>query len=49
MNSVALATTTHRKTGRMSDGIGTQLKVQMINKCKTLMTSRGLYKRRESP
>ena len=48
VNSVALATTTHRKMGEMSDGTGTQVKVQMINKCKVLMTSRGLYKRGES-
>ena len=47
-NSVTLATTTHRKMGEMSNGTGTQVKVQMINKCKVLMTSRGLYKRRES-
>ena len=44
MNSVTLATTTHRKMGEMSDGTSTQVKVQMINKCKVLMTSRGLYK-----
>ena len=44
-----MATTTHRKIGEMSDGTGTQVKVQMINKCKVLMTSRRLYKRRESP
>ena len=48
-NSVALTTTTHRKIKEMSDGTGTQVKVQMINKCKVLMTSRGLYKRGESP
>ena len=48
-NSVTLATTTHRKMGEMPDGTGTQVKVQMINKCKVLMTSRGLYKRGESP
>ena len=48
-NSVILATTTHRKMGEMSDGTGTQVKVQMINKCKVLMTSRGLYKKGESP
>ena len=45
MNSVTLTTTTHRKMGEISDGTGTQVKVQMINKCKVLMTSRGLYKR----
>ena len=49
VNSVTLATTTHRKMGEMSDGTGTQVKVQMINKCKVLMTSSGLYKRGESP
>ena len=48
-NSITLATTTHRKMGEMSDGTGTQVKVQMINKYKALMTSRGLYKRGESP
>ena len=48
-NSVTLAITTHRKIGEMSDGTGTHVKVQMINKRKVLMTSRGLYKRRESP
>ena len=48
VNSVALATTTHKKIGEMFDGTGTKVKVQMINKCKVLMTSRGLYKRRES-
>ena len=49
VNSVALATTTHRKMRGVSDGIDTQVKVQMINKCKALITSRGLYKRKESP
>ena len=44
-----MATTTHRKVGEMSDGTGTQVKVQMINKCKALMTLKRLYKRRESP
>ena len=47
-NSVILATTTHRKMGEISDGTGTQVKVQMINKCKVLMTSRG-YIREGSP
>ena len=45
VNSVALAPTTYRKMGRMSDRTGTQVKVQMINKCKALMTSRGLHKK----
>ena len=38
VNDVTLATTTHRKIGEMSDGTGTQVKAQMINKCKVLMT-----------
>ena len=37
-NSVTLTTTTHIKTGEMSNGTGTQVKAQMINKCKVLMT-----------
>ena len=48
VNSFTLATTTHRKIGEMSDGTDTQVKVQMINKCKVLMTSKGLYKRGDS-
>ena len=49
VNSVTLATTTHGKMGEMFDGTCTQVKVQIINKCKVLMTSRVQYKRRESP
>ena len=49
MNSVVLATTTHRKMRGMSDGTDTQVGVQMINKCKVLMTSRRFYKKGESP
>ena len=49
VNSAALVTTTHRKMGGMSDGTDTQVKVRMINKCKALMTLRGLYKRGETP
>ena len=48
-NSVTLASATHRKIGKMSDGTGTQVKVQMINKYKVLINSRRLYKRRRSP
>ena len=48
-NSVTLAITTHRKVGEISDWMGTQVKLQMINKCKALVISRGLYKRRASP
>ena len=48
-NSVTLASATHRKIRWMSDGTGTQVKVQMVNKCKTLINLRRLYKRRKSP
>jgi len=37
-NSTVLATTTHRKLERVSNGTGTQVGDQMINKCKTKMT-----------
>ena len=45
MNSVALATTTHRKMEGVSDGTSTQVGVQIINKCKVMMASRRLYKK----
>ena len=48
-NSVTLANATHRKIEWMSNRIGTQVKVQMVNKCKTLINLRRLYKRRKSP
>ena len=37
LNSAALATTTHRKPERVSDGTDTQVRAQMINKCRTKM------------
>ena len=48
-NSVTLASATHRKIRKMYDGISTQVKVQMVNKCKVLINLRRLYKRRRSP
>ena len=48
-NSVTLASATHRRIREMPDGTGTQVKVQMANKCKVLINSRRLYKRRKSP
>ena len=48
-NSVTLASATHRKIRKMSDGIDTQVKVQMVNKCKVLINLRRLYKSRRSP
>lgn len=44
MNNAALAATTHRKVEGVSDGTSTQVKVQIINKCKAMMASRRLYK-----
>ena len=43
LNSVALATTTHRKPERVSDGTSTQVKAQMINKCRIKMIQGGGY------
>ena len=34
LNSAILVTTTHRKPKRVSDGTGTQVMAQMINKCR---------------
>ena len=44
-----MASATHRKIRWMSDGTGTQVKVQIVNKCKALINLRVLYKRRKSP
>ena len=43
LNSVTLVTTTHRKAERLSDGTGTQVEAQMINKCRIKMFQRDLY------
>ena len=48
-NSAALATTTHRKPKRVSDGIGTQVRAQMINKCRIKMIQRELYNMKDPP
>ena len=45
MNSAALATTTHTKIEGVSDGTSTQVRVQIINKCKVMMALRRLYKK----
>ena len=49
LNNAALTTTTHRKSEGVSDGTGTQVGAQMINKCKTKMTQRELYNVRDLP
>ena len=49
LNSAALATTTHRKPKRVSDGAGTQVMAQMISKCRIKMIQRELYNVRDPP
>ena len=49
LNSAVLATTTHRKPERVSDGTGTQVMAQMINKCRIKMVQRELYNVRDPP
>ena len=49
LNSVALTTTTHRKLEKMFDGIDTQVKAQMINKCRIKMVQMELYNVRDHP
>ena len=43
LNSVALAITTHRKPNRVFDVIGTQVRAQIINKCRIKMVQKELY------
>ena len=49
LNSVTLANATHRRLGKVADGISTQVKVQMINRCRVKMSQKGLYKLKDSP
>ena len=49
LNSAVLATTTHKKPEKVSDGTGTQVKARMINKCRMKMIQRELYNRRDPP
>ena len=43
LNSETLVTTTHRKSGEGSDGTGTQMISQTIDKCRVKMIQRELY------
>ena len=43
LNNAALAATTHRELKWVSDGIGAQVGVQVINKCKVHMIRKSLY------
>ena len=49
LNNVALTTTTHRKLENVFDGTDTQVKAQMINKCRIKMVQRELYNVRDHP
>ena len=49
LNSIALAITTHRKPKGVSDGTDTQVRAQMINKCRIKMVQRDLYNVRDPP
>ena len=49
LNSVALTITTHRKLERVYDGTGTQVKTQMINKCRIKMIQEEIYNVRNPP
>ena len=49
LNSAALVITTHKKPEKVSDGTGTQVRAQMINKCRIKMVQRELYNVRDPP
>ena len=49
LNSAILDTTTHKKPERVSNGISTQIRTQMINKCRIKMVQRELYNVRDPP
>ena len=43
LNSITLAITTHRKLEEVSDKTGTQVKAQMVDKCRVKMVEREVY------
>ena len=49
LNSAVLATTTNRKPKRVFDGIDTQVKTQMINKCWVKIVQWEIYNGRDPP
>ena len=49
LNSATLATTMHRKPKRVSDGTGTQVRAQMVNKYRIKMIQKELYDVRGPP
>ena len=44
LNSVTLATATHRELERVSDGTSTQVQLRMINKWRVKIIQRRIYK-----
>ena len=49
LNSAILATTTHRKSKKVSDGTDTQIRSQMINKCRIKIVQGELYNVKNLP
>ena len=49
LNSVILATATHKKLKKLPDGTSTQVIAQMINKCRIKMVQEELYNMRDLP
>ena len=49
LNSVALAAATHRRLKGVSNGMGAQMGVQVINKCKVQMIRKSLYNVEKPP
>ena len=49
LNNASLAITTHKKPEKVSNGIDTQVRAQMINKYRIKMAQRELYNVRDSP
>ena len=49
LNSAVMTTTIHRKPEKVSNGIGTQVSAQLINKCRMKMIQRELYNVRDPP
>ena len=49
LNSTTSAIITHKKPKKVSDGTGTQVRAQMINKCTMKMIQMELYNMRDPP
>ena len=48
LNSAAVATATHRASGKVANGTSTQMKVQIIDKWRVKMTPKRIYKVEDS-